>query len=177
MKALLGLAAVLLLAVSLAAPAAAQHARYTHKQQLHNSAASNKNDDSADDQDDTGDSDDASDATTARDREDYAEGYRDSERRRYIYRPVKRRVDHRYSPYRYRATMRYDYPHGYSGGSWDVGGNLPEGYYSPSSYVDYRYYRLSPPPEGYQWVRIDKDVYLVSEGTGFIREVLYELFY
>jgi Ni/Co efflux regulator RcnB len=152
---------VLLLAVIWAAPAAAQYQRHTYRQQTHNSATTNNNEQ----------------RNKSRDDDDYSEGYRDTERRRYVYTPVKRRDPSHYSQYRYRATVRYAYPRKYIAGTWAVGTNLPAGYFDPSYYVDYRAYRLSPPPEGYQWVRIDKDVYLVSEGTGFIRDVLYELFY
>jgi Ni/Co efflux regulator RcnB len=152
---------VLLFAVTWVAPAAGQYQRHTYKQQTHNSATTNNNEQSSKDSD----------------RDDYSEGYRDTERRRYVYTPVRRRDPGHYSPYRYRATVRYAYPHKYSAGTWAIGTNLPAGYFAPTYYVDHRAYRLSPPPVGYQWVRIDKDVYLVSEGTGFIRDVLYELFY
>jgi len=153
---------VLLLAVIWTVPAAAQYQRHTYRQQTHNSATTNNNEQRNKSRDDD---------------DDYSEGYRDTERRRYVYTPVKRRDPSHYSPYRYRATVRYAYPRKYIAGTWAIGTNLPAGYFDPSYYVDYRAYRLSPPPEGYQWVRIDKDVYLVSEGTGFIRDVLYELFY
>lgn len=159
MKAVSAVAAVFLIAGSWAAPSAAQHQSYTYKPHPHTSnTAKSEND-------------------KARDRDDYSEGYRDSERRRYVYTPTKRRDPNRYSPYRYRATVRYAYPNKYVAGTWAIGSNLPPGYFAPDYYVDYRHYRLSPPPTGYQWVRIDKDVYLVSEGTGYIRDVLYELFY
>jgi Ni/Co efflux regulator RcnB len=159
MKAVSAVAAVFLIVGTWAAPAAAQHQSYTYKPHPHTSNTAKRESDNA------------------RDRDDYSEGYRDSERRRYVYAPTKRRDPSRYSPYRYRATVRYAYPDKYIAGTWAIGSNLPPGYFAPGYYVDYRHYRLSPPPTGYQWVRIDKDVYLVSEGTGFIRDVLYELFY
>ena len=90
----------------------------------------------------------------------------------------ERRHDRRhYAQQRYRATGRYVYPRGYRAGNWNVGSRLPSGYYSRNNYVDYRAYRLSPPPRGYQWVRVNNDVYQVSPGSGLIRDILYGLFY
>ncbi len=82
------------------------------------------------------------------------------------------------SQYRYRAPSRYIYPSGYRPYQWQVGYRLPYNYYNSSYYyVDYRAYRLPPPPYGYHWVRVDRDVVLVSLASGLIRDVLWGLFY
>lgn len=79
--------------------------------------------------------------------------------------------------YRYRAPVRYVYPRGYAPYQWRVGHRLPRHYYDRHYYVDYRAYRLPPPPYGYHWVRVDRDVVLVALATGLIRDVLYGLYY
>ena len=43
--------------------------------------------------------------------------------------------------------------------------------------MDFRRYRLPPPPGGFKWVRVENDVYLAAAATGIIRDVLYEFFY
>jgi Ni/Co efflux regulator RcnB len=37
---------------------------------------------------------------------------------------------------------------------------------------DYRRYRLSQPPRGYQWVRVDNDFVMVSVATGVISSII-----
>lgn len=82
------------------------------------------------------------------------------------------------SRHRYRAPVRYVYPTNYRPYQWTVGYRMPYHYYSPRHYwVDYRMYRLPPPPYGYHWVRVDRDVVLVELASGLIRDVLYGLFY
>lgn len=83
-----------------------------------------------------------------------------------------------YPQYRYRAPARYYYPSGYGPYRWQVGYRMPYGFYHQQAYVlDWRMYRLPPPPYGYQWLRVDRDVVLVSMATGYVRDVLYGLFY
>jgi Ni/Co efflux regulator RcnB len=84
---------------------------------------------------------------------------------------------HWYPQYRYRAPVRYVYPPGYRAYQWRVGHRLPRGYYGRPYYVDYNYYRLPPPPYGYGWVRVDRDVVLVALATGLIIDALYGLYY
>lgn len=89
-----------------------------------------------------------------------------------------RRDDRRYwAQHRYRSPVRYVYPRGYSSWDWRIGYALPSPYYSHHYYIDYRYYRLPPPPRGYQWVRVHDDVLLVALGSGLIRDIIYGLFY
>jgi Ni/Co efflux regulator RcnB len=99
------------------------------------------------------------------------------ERKRYTYSPVHR-DRHLYSPYRYQPNTRYPDPPGHRTGVWwNVGTRLPSAYYGPNYTVDFRRYRLPPPPEGCRWVRVENDVYLVHSASGLIRDALYQLFY
>lgn len=84
---------------------------------------------------------------------------------------------HWYPQYRYRAPVRYVYPPGYRAYQWRVGHRLPRGYYDRHYYVDHRHYHLPPPPYGYHWVRVDRDVVLVAVATGLILDVLYGLYH
>ncbi|TNJ35627.1 RcnB family protein [Arenimonas terrae] len=84
---------------------------------------------------------------------------------------------HWYPQYRYRAPVRYVYPPGYRAYQWRVGHRLPRGYYDRHYYVDYRHYRLPPPPYGHHWVRVDRDVVLVAIATGLVLDVLYGVYY
>ena len=77
---------------------------------------------------------------------------------------------------RYRAP-RYVQPRNYHYNQWRIGAYLPAGYFGPRYYVDYRPYGLGYPPPGFRWVRVGSDVYLVSLRNGFIRDVMYNLFY
>jgi Ni/Co efflux regulator RcnB len=103
--------------------------------------------------------------------------------RRYDVSRYSRQVDRRWSgnqwypQYRYRAPVRYVYPRGYRAYQWRVGNRLPVSYYGSNYYVDYNAYRLPPPPYGYHWVRVDRDVVLVSIASGLIRDILYGLYY
>jgi len=85
--------------------------------------------------------------------------------------------DHYHAKKHYKARVVYVQPRGYHPGRWNVGNRLPPGYYVRDYYVDYRAYRLPPPPYGYRWVRVDRDVYLVSTRSGLVRDLLIDLFY
>ena len=96
---------------------------------------------------------------------------------RYHYTPVYR-DRHLYSPYRYQSTTRYPEPPGHRSGSWwGVGNRLPAVYYGPNYVVDHHRYRLPEPPQGFRWVRVENDVYMVNSASGQIRDALYQLFY
>lgn len=71
---------------------------------------------------------------------------------------------------------RYNPPRNYRYSRWGVGSRLPMGYYGSSYYIDYRPYRLAPPPYGYRWTRVGNDVYLVSVRDGLIVDMVYSLF-
>jgi Ni/Co efflux regulator RcnB len=96
---------------------------------------------------------------------------------RYTYTP-NYRDRHLYSPYRYQSKTRYPEPAGHRSGSWwGVGNRLPAVYYGPSYLVDHHRYRLPEPPQGFRWVRVENDVYLVNSASGVIRDALYQMFY
>ena len=62
---------------------------------------------------------------------------------------------------------------------YDVGQHLSRTYYVNRSYyvTQYNRYNLPPPPPGYQWVRVDNDVYLAQTRTGLIAQVIADLFH
>lgn len=112
------------------------------------------------------------------DRHDWRDGHRRDGRYYTRYRDARWHGYQWYPQYRYRAPTRYAYPYGYRPYRWSVGYRMPYGYYNSPSYIlDWRYYRLPMPPIGYEWVRVDRDVVLVHMFSGYIRDVLYGLFY
>ncbi|MFN3857485.1 MAG: RcnB family protein [Caulobacter sp.] len=76
---------------------------------------------------------------------------------------------------RYRAG-RYVPPRGYQARRWTRGQALPASYPTRAYYVDYRAYRLAPPPRGYQYVRVGNDVVLTAIASGVIASVILGLF-
>lgn len=74
------------------------------------------------------------------------------------------------------APRPYLRPPGYRPYRWSHGHHLPRGYYAPAYYVDYRPYRLAPPPYGHRWVRVDGDVILVALATGLVVDIVHGLF-
>lgn len=82
----------------------------------------------------------------------------------------ERRADRRYKAARYQA------PKGYQARVWRHGEKLPPAYRSRAYVVDYRTYRLAPPPRGYQYVRVGNDVALTAITTGVIASVIQQLF-
>ena len=113
------------------------------------------------------------------DRRDHRRDWRDDRRHdRYVRRDDRRWRGHYWQPqHRYRAPVRYVRPAGYRHVRWGVGHRLPPAYYARPYYVDYRAYRLPPPPRGHHWVRHDNDVILVALATGLVLDVLYDLYY
>jgi len=70
-------------------------------------------------------------------------------------------------PARWRDEVRYDYR------AWRRGDRLPAYYRDHYRQVDYRHYRLRPPPRGYHYVRDDRgDYLLVGIATGVILGVI-----
>ncbi|MDP2213612.1 RcnB family protein [Phenylobacterium sp.] len=74
------------------------------------------------------------------------------------------------------------HPHGMPPGQakkrWSRGQHIPRAYVTEQTYyiTEPARYRLRPPPAGYQWVRVDNDVYLAQTQTGLIAEVVLSLF-
>lgn len=80
-------------------------------------------------------------------------------RGRWYYGPPPASYDHRYIDYGWRT--------------WRRGDRLPSYYRTYYRPVDYRYYRLRPPPRGYHYVRDDRgDLLLVGIATGVILGVI-----
>ena len=70
-------------------------------------------------------------------------------------------------PAHWRDHARYDYR------AWRRGDRLPAYYRDHYRPVDYRYYRLRPPPRGYHYVRDDRgDYLLVGIATGVILGII-----
>ena len=82
----------------------------------------------------------------------------------------ERRAERRYSAGRYSA------PRGYVYRDWRRGQYLPPAYRARGYYVDYRSYRLPPPPRGYAYYRYGDDVILTAIATGLIASVVFDLF-
>jgi len=82
----------------------------------------------------------------------------------------ERRAERRYNAGRYHA------PRGYQARQWRRGEHLPPQYRGQAYRVDYRYYRLPPPPRGYQYTRVNDDVVLTAIATGLIASVVFNMF-
>jgi Ni/Co efflux regulator RcnB len=107
------------------------------------------------------------------DRRDYRDDRRDD---RY-----ERRADRRETRYERRAERRYDggryyHPRGYQARDWRRGERLPAAYRGRAYAVDYRAYRLSAPPRGYEYRRVGDDVVLTAIASGIIASVLIGMF-
>ena len=93
-----------------------------------------------------------------------------------------RRDDRRDSRYERRADRRYNAGHYYAprgyqqGRRWSRGQYLPPAYRDRGYYVDYRAYRLPPPPRGYGYYRHGDDVIMTAIATGLIASVVFNLF-
>lgn len=74
------------------------------------------------------------------------------------------------------------HPHGMPPGQakkqWQRGEHIPRAYVTERTYyiTEPARHRLSPPPVGYEWVRVGDDVYLAQTQTGLIAEVVRSLF-
>ena len=60
---------------------------------------------------------------------------------------------------------------------WSRGDMLPKAYRARNYVIDYRAYHLKRPPRGYQWVRVQNDVFLVAISNGRISSIIINLFY
>lgn len=114
------------------------------------------------------------------DRRDVREDRRDD---RYERRDHRRdaRADRRETRYERRAERRFDggryyHPRGYQARDWRRGERLPTAYRGSAYAVDYRAYRLSAPPRGYEYRRVGDDVVLTAIATGIIASVLIGMF-
>jgi Ni/Co efflux regulator RcnB len=94
---------------------------------------------------------------------------------------AERRDDRRDNRYERRAERRYNAgrynaPRGYQHRNWRRGEVLPSAYRGRGYYVDYRAYRLPPPPRGYGYYRSGNDVILTAIASGVIASVVLDLF-
>ncbi|MDR3500745.1 MAG: RcnB family protein [Parvibaculum sp.] len=73
---------------------------------------------------------------------------------------------------------KWNAPKGYDAHrNWKRGQKLPYAYRDRGYVVDYRAYRLSQPPRGYQWIRVNNNVYLVQQSNGLIAQIVLNMFY
>src|SRR5690606_37689502 len=61
--------------------------------------------------------------------------------------------------------------------NWNRGTTLPAAFRNKAYVVDFRAYPPKHAPRGYQWVRNNNNVYLVSMNTGLISQIVFNLFY
>lgn len=104
------------------------------------------------------------------DRRDVRADRRDDNRYERRENRYERRAERRYNAGRYHA------PRGYQARSWHRGDRLPSSYRSNGYRVDYRTYRLAPPPRGYAYHRVGNDVVLTAIASGVIASVLVGMF-
>ena len=55
---------------------------------------------------------------------------------------------------------------------WRAGGRIERGDWNRGRLIDYRAYRLSAPPSGYEWREVDGNYVLAAAATGVIASVL-----
>ena len=79
--------------------------------------------------------------------------------------------------HRFHAPTPYYRPHGYLVRRWHDGDRLPYAYRARQYYVDYQQYNLTPPPRGYQYIRVNNDVVLTAITTGVIMSVISGMYY
>ncbi|MES2035161.1 MAG: RcnB family protein [Pseudomonadota bacterium] len=104
------------------------------------------------------------------DRADRRDDRRDDRADRRAENRYERRAERRYNAGRYHA------PRGYQARSWHRGDRLPSSYRSNAYRVDYRAYRLAPPPRGYAYHRVGNDVVLTAIASGVVASVLVGMF-
>lgn len=64
-------------------------------------------------------------------------------------------------------------PPGQAKKAWALGERLPRSYLTTRYYItDYSRYQLREPPQGYRWVMVDDQAYLVQTQTGFISQLV-----
>lgn len=101
------------------------------------------------------------------DRHAYREGYREGRFDRHIHNGYYVGRTWYYGPPPERYAYRSDFRPAYR--DWRRGDYLPPYYRHAYAPVDYRAYRLAPPPRGAHWVRDDRgDYLLVGVATGLI---------
>lgn len=89
--------------------------------------------------------------------------------------------DYEYNGRRYkavRAQHAWTAPKGYDARkAWVRGEKLPAAYRHRVYQVNPYAFHLQPAPRGYQWVRVQNNVFLVQSNNGLITQVIFNLFY
>lgn len=89
--------------------------------------------------------------------------------------------DYEYNGRRYKAvhaSKAWVAPKGYDARkAWARGQKLPAAYRQQTYLVNPYAYHLQPAPRGYQWVRVQNNVFLVQSTNGLITQVIFNLFY
>jgi Ni/Co efflux regulator RcnB len=88
--------------------------------------------------------------------------------------------EYRYNGKTYKAVKApvWHAPRGYDARqSWHRGQALPAVFRDRAYVVDYRAYHLDRPAAGYQWVRVNNNVYLVQANSGLIAQIVWSMFY
>jgi len=76
----------------------------------------------------------------------------------------------------YRAPA-WQPPRGHYQRNWARGQYLPASYRARPYVINHRMYGLRPAPIGYSWVRVNNDVFLVSNRTGYINQIVFSMFF
>jgi Ni/Co efflux regulator RcnB len=94
------------------------------------------------------------------------------------------RNDHHYDWRRYRNSHRsifqlgiYLDPFGYDYRPYDIGYELPQGYFGQQYWIDPAMYELPYPPEGAVWIRYWNDALLVDTYSGEVIDVIQGFFW
>lgn len=66
-------------------------------------------------------------------------------------------------------------PPGHARKMWKKGEYLPVDYRTGHYFEDWRRYDLEPAPQGYRWVVVDRDAYLMEVTTGLVANAIIDL--
>lgn len=97
---------------------------------------------------------------------------------------AERRARHARGEYRYNGRNfkamqgpSWHAPKGYRASQkWRRGQNLPNAYRNRAYVVDHHRHNLNRPAAGYQWVRVNNNVYLVQARNGMIAQIVWSVF-
>jgi Ni/Co efflux regulator RcnB len=76
------------------------------------------------------------------------------------------------------SVGNYNAPNGYGSRIWIAGDFLPFVYYQDRYFLEsFERFELYNPPNGCQWVRVGSDALLVDRDSGYILDVIHDLFW
>lgn len=87
--------------------------------------------------------------------------------------------EYRYNGKTYKAVKApaWHAPKGYEAQQhFRRGQNLPSNFRNRAYVVDYRAYNLNRPNAGYEWVRVNNNVYMVQANNGHIAQIIWSMF-